>query len=128
MLPNNVINWFQIPSKDFDRAIKFYSTILGNPVNVREFQGTNMGFFSMAGGPDSRGVGGNLMPPEPENKPSMDGTTVFLACDGQIDAVIARVEPAGGKVLMPKFDMGKPGYMAIIKDTEGNKVGLHSYK
>ncbi len=128
MLPNNVVNWFQIPSKDFKRALKFYSTILGNEVAVRDFDGQAMGFFPMAGGPDSHGVGGNLMPPADDNIPSATSTTVFLACDGRIDAVIARVEPAGGKILMPKFDMGKPGFMAVIQDTEGNRVGLHSYK
>ena len=53
MLPNNTINWFQIPSNDFARAIKFYSTILGHEVKVMDFQGQTMGFFPMAGGLDT---------------------------------------------------------------------------
>jgi predicted enzyme related to lactoylglutathione lyase len=126
MLPKNVISWFQIPTLDFARALKFYSTILGNEIKVMDFNGQTMGFFPMSG--DMQDVGGNLMPPMPDNIPSKSGTTVFLACDGQLDEVIARVVPAGGAILMPKGSLGEPGFVAVIQDTEGNRVGLHSKK
>ena len=128
MLPKNVINWFQIPTVDLSRAAKFYSAILANEVKVQDFNGMTMGFFPMSGGLDSDGVGGCLMQPAPGEKPSKEGTTVFLACDGQLDAVISRVEAAGGKIMNQKIFMGDPGYMAVIEDTEGNRVGLHSWK
>jgi uncharacterized protein len=36
------------------------------------------------------------------------------------------VDPAGGMILQPKFSIGEPGWIAMIRDTEGNTVGLHS--
>ncbi len=130
MLPKNVINWFQIPAKDLARAAKFYSTILGNEVKVQDFNGTKIGFFAMADMEMGERVGGALVDTSsmPSEIPSMMGTMVFFACDGQLDAVISRVESAGGKLLGPKMHIGDPGYMCVIEDTEGNRVGLHSWK
>jgi predicted enzyme related to lactoylglutathione lyase len=38
------------------------------------------------------------------------------------------VEKAGGKIIAPKFKIGEVGWIATIMDTEGNTVGLHSFK
>jgi predicted enzyme related to lactoylglutathione lyase len=122
------VNCFQIPTDDFKRAVKFYSTILGNDIKVMDFQGQTMGFFPMSGGPESDRAGGALMPPTPGLEPSSSGTQVFLACDGQLDAVIGRVEKAGGKIATPKTSIGQAGFFAFVQDTEGNVVGLHSWE
>ncbi len=45
-----------------------------------------------------------------------------------LDEVIGRVEKAGGKIVAPKFKLGEVGWIALIKDSEGNIVGLHSSK
>ena len=119
----NAIVWFDIPTADFDRAVSFYSTILGEPINVSEHMGEKLGFFRMD--PEG-GVGGDLVPPGGDNMPSKTGTRVYLNCEGKLDEVISRVEPAGGKVVHPKFSIGEPGWIAFIEDTEGNIVGLHS--
>ena len=119
----NVISWFDIPTEDFERAVSFYSTILGEPVKVSEHMGAKMGFFPMD--PDGM-VGGDLVPPGCGNVPSKTGTRVYLNCDGKLDEVLSRVEPAGGKIVEPKVSIGEPGFIAFIEDTEGNIVGLHS--
>ena len=72
-------------------------------------------------------VGGDLVPCGPGNSPSKNGTRVYLNCDGKLDAVLSRVERAGGKTVQPKTSIGKWGWIAFIEDTEGNVVGLHSY-
>lgn len=121
----NVINWFEVATSDLNRAIGFYSAILGQEIKTQDFMGQELAFFPM----DSmEGVGGNLMPPSPERKPSADGTVVYLNCEGKLDEVLGRVEAAGGKIIQPKVNIGEPGWIAIIKDTEGNSVGLHSFK
>jgi predicted enzyme related to lactoylglutathione lyase len=51
---------------------------------------------------------------------------VYLDADRKLDAVIARVEAAGGSVVQGKTDISPHGFVAIIRDTEGNLVGLHS--
>ncbi len=121
----NAITWFDIPTEDFDRAAKFYSNILGKEIRIDTFMGQKLGFFPM----DSRdGVGGDLVPPGMGNKPCANGTRVYLSCEGIIDDVIGRVEKSGGKIIMPKSKLGDIGYIAMIMDTEGNTVGLHSFK
>lgn len=121
----NAITWFDIPTENFDRAVKFYSDILGQKVRVDTYMGQKLGFFPMEG---MEGVGGNLVPPGTGNKPCANGTRVYLSCEGVIDEVLGRVEKAGGKIIAPKFRIGDVGWIAMITDTEGNTVGLHSFK
>jgi uncharacterized protein len=118
----NVISWFDVPTVDFNRAVKFYSEILGKPVRVAEYMGQTLGFFPM----DGDGVGGNLAPPHDNFQPSTQGTRVYLNCEGQLDEVLSRVEKAGGKIVAPKMSIGEPGWIAFILDTEGNSIGMHS--
>ena len=122
---SNVVVWFDIPTADFDRAVKFYSEILGKPVKVDTYMGQKLGFFPM----DSReGVGGDLVPPNPYNKPSDQGTRVYLNCEDKLDEVAARVPKAGGKIIQAKMSLGEAGFIVMIADTEGNIVGLHGSK
>lgn len=120
----NALNWFEIPATDFDRAATFYNTILAVELRRGMSNGVMNGVFPYESG-DQRSVGGSLVY-DPNVKPSRDGITVYLNVDGQIDAVLSRVANAGGQVMLPKTDMGM-GFIAMIVDTEGNRVGLHSY-
>lgn len=122
---HNVITWFDLPTTDFDRAVKFYSDILGTPINVGDHMGQKLGFFPME---EKDGVGGALVPPGMENSPSSQGTRVYLSCEGKLDEMLERVESSGGRIIKPKFHIGEPGWIAIIEDSEGNTVGLHSSK
>lgn len=132
----DAITWFDIPTENFNRAVKFYSDILGREIRVDTV--IRHGFFPMDGiegvngnpvlpGPGT-GVGGNLVPPGPGYKPCANGTRVYLSCQGIIDEVLAKVEKAGGKIVAGKLKIGDMGWLALIMDTEGNTVGLHSFK
>lgn len=116
---SNAINWFEIPASDFDRAVAFYSTILGSPLHAGDFMGTPHGFFG------SEGVNGAVIKRD-DTQPGNDGPVIYLNADGMLDEVVARVEPAGGQVLMPVTSIGEQGAFAIFVDTEGNRVGLHA--
>jgi hypothetical protein len=118
----NAINWFEIPASDFDRAVKFYGEILGAPVGVQDYQGTPMAFLPMDG---DNAVGGAVILASDTQKPSADGTTIYLNANNDVAGVVSRAEKAGGKVVMPRTDIGQAGFIAIIIDTEGNKIGLH---
>jgi predicted enzyme related to lactoylglutathione lyase len=117
---DNSINWFEIPVTDLARAAKFYSEILGVEVKVTKEMDTDMGMFPM----DGSNVSGALV--IGYSKPSVDGTRVYLNCNGKIDEVLSRVEAAGGKIDTPKTKIGEYGWTAMIVDTEGNMLGLHS--
>jgi len=119
----NIVCWFDIPTLDFDRAVRFYSEIMGEPIVVSEFMGQTLGVFKTD---DRESVTGDIVPPGPNHKPSPNGTRIYLSCEGKLDQVVGRVEKAGGKVLQPRFAIGEAGWIAVISDTEGNTIGLHS--
>jgi len=54
------------------------------------------------------------------------GSIGYLNAKGRLDEAIAAVEPNSGRVLVPKHAIGPYGYRAIILDSEGNRVALHS--
>jgi predicted enzyme related to lactoylglutathione lyase len=122
----SAITWFQIPASDIARAKTFYETICGCPLETME-AGPDM---EMLGFPaDWRGgeVGGAVVSAEGA-VPSATGTAVFLNGNPDLQVMLDRVEGAGGKILMPKTVIGMEGAgaFAMIADTKGNTVGLHS--
>jgi predicted enzyme related to lactoylglutathione lyase len=118
---NTPIHWFEIFVADMERAVRFYQTTLGIELRREEFTGKPMAIFS---GP-REGAGGALVR-DPARAPGDVGTLVYLDADGKLDACLARVARAGGAILLPKTDIGEPGFIALVRDTEGNSVGLHS--
>ncbi len=119
----HTINWFEIPAIDFDRAVHFYNTILGIEIRKAEFMGVPNGFFPMEGDE----VGGAIVQGK-DWIPGTTGTAIYLNArdENNLEKVLERVESAGGKLLMPKTDIGDPGFIGTILDTEGNRVGVHA--
>ena len=74
---------------------------------------------------EGQSVGGCLVV-TPDNPPSDHGILVYLNCDGRLDEAIAAVAPGGGEVLQEKHQIGPHGWRAVIRDSEGNRVALHS--
>jgi len=128
----HALAWFEIPCTDFDRALKFYSDVLGRPMTPMPFptgddvgsEGERMAAFQ--GLEDESDVNGALVYSK-DSQPSRGGTIVYLYVEGDLTPALNRVEPAGGKVLVPKTHIGEGmGYFAHFEDTEGNRVGLFS--
>lgn len=118
----NAINWFEIPAKDLDRAQKFYEAVFAIEMQPMEMEDYKMRMFPYAEGK----VGGALVQQQ-DYVPSMEGVLVYLNANPEIRQVVGRVEAAGGKVLMPAVEIGSGyGYMALLEDTEGNRIGLHA--
>src|SRR5512146_3283645 len=108
--------WFDVPCVELDRAIKFYSAVLGCEVHKQEAPGFSMGILPHEGA----AVGGCLAVMK-DTAPSDRGILVYLNCDGRLDEAVAAVEPNGGKVLEPRHAIGPHGFRAIIRDSEGNR-------
>lgn len=122
MSDRNMINWFEIPAVGFERACTFYSKVLGV-----EIERTSMGDFKMGMLPMFNGkVSGAIVAGEGYT-PSMAGTCIYLNADPDLNDALGRVEEAGGNILVPKTPITPEyGFFAIIVDTEGNKMHLHS--
>jgi uncharacterized protein len=118
----NPVSWFEIPVNDIDRARGFYERVFKTSLSPME-----MGPYRMAWFPrpvNAPGSSGGLVQ-APGRTPSSTGTVVFFSVP-DIDATLATIEKAGGKVVMPKSGGGEHGAIAHFEDTEGNLVALFS--
>ncbi len=120
----NAISWFEIPVTNYERAKTFYATMLGVEITDMHMPDVKYGMFPYDN--DNNGVGGGIVEMKGAT-PSADGVTIYLNGGDDLSVPLARVEAAGGKVLMPKTDIGENGFMAQLIDTEGNRVALHSF-
>jgi predicted enzyme related to lactoylglutathione lyase len=120
-MPNQVV-WFDIPAAELDRAIKFYNAVLGLDLKKEAH-----GDIAMAVFPHSRhGEVSGCIFASKDARPSAFGPLLYLNCQGRLDDAIANVEKNGGKIITPKHPIGPYGSRAIILDSEGNRVALHS--
>jgi len=120
----SAITWFHIPASDIARAKSFYETICG--FSLEKMEAPNMEMWAFPADRLSGEVGGAVVRAEGAI-PSAIGTAVFLNADPDLRVVLDRVEGAGGRVLVPKTAIGmEAGFFAMLTDTEGNTVGLHS--
>lgn len=121
----NAVNWFEIPVRNYERAKKFYSDIIGAEIIDHHMEDKNMKYGIFPYDMENHKVGGAIIEMEGMN-PSADGATVYLNGGDDLSVPLSRVEAAGGKVLMPKTDIQENGFIAQFTDTEGNRVALHS--
>ncbi len=119
---HNAINWFEIPVRDLDRAVAFYEALLGVTLKREVFGGKPMALFPFT---ERGGVGGALLL-DTRRAPSSDGSLVYLNLGERLDQALASTQQARGEVVLPKTHIGDPGHIAIVRDTEGNLVGLHA--
>jgi len=121
---SSVINWFDIPATNIDRAAAFYEAVLGISLIRENMLGAQMAIF-----PAKPGEATGALMARPGVTPGTNGATIYLKAGDDVAVALGRVEKAGGKVLHPKtFIKEGWGYFAIILDTEGNAIGLHSPK
>lgn len=120
---NNFVVWFDIPVKNLDRAMKFYSDVM-----CVELKKMEIGPNKQANFPFTPGVASGSLREIRESEPSATGTMVYLNGGEDLSTPLACVEAAGGKIIKEKTRIGENGFMAIFKDTEGNHVALHSRK
>ena len=128
----NTIVWADIPVTDLDRAMKFYGAVL-----QRKFQKVEgMDGIALEAPPEGSPPPDMTEGPFPvsfdlalteNNKPSAEGSTVYLNSYGDPEGMLQRAADAGGEILMPVADMGEMvGRIGFFKDSEGNRIGVHA--
>jgi predicted enzyme related to lactoylglutathione lyase len=124
MTMDHAVNWFEIPATDLTRARVFYETVFDFTMTELSLpNGLRMALFPVEPG----GVGGALNAHPDFYLPGEQGSLVYLNGNPDLQTVLDRVPAAGGEVLMPKSRISEEhGYMALFRDTEGNRVALHS--
>ncbi len=123
---NNAISWFEIGTTDLERATKFYESIFNVKLAPLDMPNIKMRMFPLDD--MMTGVGGALVDSGGFHKPSAtDGPLIYLNGNPDVQHVLDKVEAAGGKIMVPKTEISPEyGYMAVIMDTEGNRIALHS--
>ena len=119
----HALNWFEIPASNLDRAATFYETLLASPLRRETIGARQLGVFSH----DETGVGGCLIAGSEVPAPATHGMLIYLNARPSLDAVLARVEAAGGRITTPKVRLpGDMGCFVHSTDTEGKRIGLHA--
>jgi len=121
----NPVGWFEIYVSDMARARAFYTAVFDRPLNqltAPETVDAELWAFPMD--MERYGAAGALVR-HPMVQPGMGGILIYFSCtDVAIES--ARVSAHGGRVLRPKMSIGEYGFIALVEDTEGNAIGLHS--
>ena len=120
---NNPVQWLEIPTADIERARSFYSKVFKLEFQYIEMPNSKMYMF---GEPNKVGSAGSLYQSK-DGKPSVEGATVYFSCE-DVSNELQIAEREGGKIVVPKTDIGEFGFFAHIIDSEGNRIGLHSNK
>jgi len=124
-----MVAWFEIPVANMDRAQKFYETVFNVKISINDFGGLLMGWFPPAEDVTAPGISGSLVYHKEEYIPSAThGAIVYFSSQSDdVSDELSRVEAAGGKILRGKSLISNEiGYMAMIIDSEGNRIALHS--
>ena len=117
------VSWFEIPAINFQQSVDFYNNIFGIEMEKNIDDNYAMAFF-----PADKGIGGAIVA-GPGSVPGDTGPLLYLNAGKDLNTVLERVEPAGGRLVMHKTLISEEsGYFAIFIDSEGNKLALHSKK
>lgn len=112
--------WFDIPVADLDRAAAFYAAVLNVKVAKEQFDDSS--FCTLD---HKEGNGGCLV--ENSKEISSDkGILVYMNVNNRIRDAVTQVSAQGGKILKEIHAIGPYGFRAIVFDSEGNRIALHS--
>ncbi|TWU07436.1 VOC family protein [Stieleria varia] len=123
-MTRNPVVWFEIYVQDMERAKKFYETVLQVELTQLDSPDPELEMQAFPMNMEAGGASGALAKMKDCPSGGM-GTLVYFACDDCANEA-SRVEAAGGKICKPKMSIGQYGFIALVNDTEGNMVGLHS--
>ncbi|MGK2910712.1 MAG: VOC family protein [Sphingobium sp.] len=123
-MSQNPVGWFEIYVDDMKRAKAFYEAVFHFTLDPMPMPGMELEMFTFPMHQGGSGAAGALVKMDGV-KAGGGGTLVYFNCaDCAVEQ--GRVAGAGGKVFKEKFSIGEFGFIALVVDTEGNMIGLHS--
>lgn len=108
--------WFELLTNDVDASVAHYTEVLGwkpRTMDMGDFE------YKMLGRNDKGHCG--VVKPQQRDVPSH--WSAYIAVEN-VDATAAKVEKAGGKVLVPPTDLPSVGRFALIADPEGATLNI----
>lgn len=116
-------SWVELSTPDQKGGAQFYAELFGWEIEESPVDEQTVYLQGKIGDSRIAGIMGQM--PELAGHPAFWG--VYLAVD-DVDAVTARVEPAGGKVEAGPFDVMDAGRMTALQDPTGARVNLWQAK
>lgn len=116
---SNPVIYFEIPVKDIERAMKFYTIVFNFDFKIENIDNNEMALFPFID--IAAGISGALAKGE-IYKPTIDGILIYFNTEN-IDETLQLAIANGGQILYPKTDNGI-GFVAEFQDTEGNRIAL----
>ncbi len=116
----SVINWFEIPVADMDRAIKFYEPVMQLALRREKMDCAELAVF-----PHEDPYTGGALAKFDGVTPSLQGAIIYLHTDN-LAATLDRIASAGGECVFGPLELPHGiGTIALFTDSDGNRVGLH---
>ena len=120
---HNPVGWFEIYVDDMARAQRFYEAVFNVKLQALDSPVIKMLAFPMKH--DVPGSPGALVKMPGAGRPSGNAVIIYFNCEDCAEEA-ARAAKNGGKIFKEKFSIGQYGFIALVNDTEGNMIGLHS--
>jgi uncharacterized protein len=121
---HHTVVWFEIPVTDLNRATHFYEAVFATKLELMDMFDQKMAMFSNG---HQQSVNGALVQANGYVPTNSAGAVVYMNGGVDLATPLAKVDAAGGKVLIPKTALPPGmGFFAHFEDTEGNRVGLYS--
>ena len=114
--------WIEIPVSELDRAMKFYQTVFD--LEATEIIADEVRRISIL--PTADGAANVSLNQTANFTPSDQGTLAYFTVAGDLQRTLEKVETAGGTIVDGKTPRGNFGFFALILDSEGNLLTLHS--
>lgn len=118
----NPVSYFEIPVRDIDRAVDFYTAVFGFAFDRLSVDGNDMALFPNVDG--AGGASGALAQGE-RYQPGTAGARIYFSVT-DLQRTLVRAALAGGGVISTEKAIGAFGFVAEIEDSEGNCIALYS--
>jgi len=117
---HNRVVWMDIPVANLDRSIAFYTGVLAIELYCQTYEDMKFAILE-----HEQGNGGCLVV-DPDAISAVHGPLLYMNVDGRIREAVARVTQLGGAVTQDVHAIGPYGFRALVTDSEGNRLALHS--
>ena len=115
-MPSRVIH-FELPADDPDRCAKFYADAFGWAVT--KWGGPTDYWLVTTGEAPEAGIDGGI-----GRRQAADDQVTNTIDVADLDAAVAAVEAAGGRITNARHAVPGIGWLAYAADTEGNPFGM----
>lgn len=127
-MAQNIGGWFEIYVDDMERAKTFYETVFQVELGALPMPEGSEDMEMLAFPMDMEAVGASgALVKMAGFGPGVGGTILYMNSE-DCSVEEGRVAEVGGEVVKPKEDIGEYGFISLVKDSEGNIIGLHSMK